>query len=116
MKSIVTLVAVLLFTSGSCLYAASLANEGRADAMDACSACHQVTVEQKRPQAVHDLDDWDVLASTFSEIAKRYSGRTVALRSAIIKPAHPMKEQQFDPAEVRTIMAYIRSLRHEKDF
>lgn len=89
---------------------------GRMLAVEACSACHKVTRQQRQPDAVTDPDSGDrVLAPPFTAIAKRYGSDTESLRAFIILPNHPMREQTFLETDLSDIVAYIRSLaRHPR--
>jgi mono/diheme cytochrome c family protein len=86
---------------------------GRDLAIDACSACHQVTQEQKSRPPVFDRDEQTyVPAPSFNAIAIKYFDRPSALRAFILAPAHPMREQNWDPADLAAVVAFIRSLKH----
>jgi mono/diheme cytochrome c family protein len=86
---------------------------GRALAIDACSACHQVTANQKpRPPAFNPEEYANVAAPAFSAISLKYAERPWALRRFILNPVHPMPEQNWDPADLTAVVAFIQSLRH----
>jgi cytochrome c551/c552 len=107
---VVVVVAVWLAGAGAGL-AANLAAEGRSLAIDGCSTCHQVTPAQKRPRPVFDLDQaMTISAPTFAEIARKYRGRSGALRRFILDPEHPMPEQDWDARDLRAIVVYIQGL------
>ena len=84
---------------------------GRALAIDACSACHQVTPDQKpRPPVFNPEEYANVSAPAFDRIAAKYSGRPWALRRFILNPVHPMPEQNWDPTDLTAVVAFIQSL------
>ncbi len=85
--------------------------EGRTLAIQACSACHQVTETQSPSRPVFNPDTLEhVAAPSFVEISRKYGKNTAALRAFIRTPAHPMREQQFLPRDLDLIVVYIRSL------
>ena len=85
--------------------------EGRTLAIQACSACHQVTETQSPSRPVFNPDTPEhVAAPSFVEISRKYGKNTAALRAFIRTPAHPMREQQFLPRDLDLIVVYIRSL------
>ena len=85
--------------------------EGRSIAIDGCSACRQVTPDQKPSAPVSNPDELTlVFAPTFAEIAKNHGTDEVYLRAAITTPQHPMREQRFLESDLNAIIAYIRSL------
>lgn len=93
--------------------AAQNVRAGRELAIDACSACHQVTPDQKpRPPVFNPEEYANVSAPAFSAIAVKYAGRPWALRHIILNPSHPMPEQNWDPADLTAVVAFIRSLGH----
>ena len=86
---------------------------GRELAIDACSACHQVMPNQKpRPPVFNPEEYANVSAPAFSAIAVKYAGRPWALRHVILNPVHPMPEQNWDPADLTAVIAFIQSLGH----
>lgn len=92
--------------------AAGNVGAGRALAVDACSACHQVTARQKTPPPVFNPEEGvDVAAPSFPVIAKKYARRPSALRHIILSPPHPMREQLWDRADLAAVVAFIQSLR-----
>ncbi|HWA88784.1 MAG TPA: cytochrome c [Rhizomicrobium sp.] len=85
--------------------------QGRLNAIDACSACHQVRPEQAPMPPVHDGNyDMDVSAPSFMEIARNHGTDIAYLRKHITEPEWPMREQMFEEQYLRDIIAYIRSL------
>ncbi len=91
--------------------AASPSENGRDLAIQGCSACHQVTADQKRPGPVFDPDQATTVAPpSFAEIASKYRGRESALRRFILDPKHPMPEQEWDGRDLRAVVVYIQSL------
>jgi mono/diheme cytochrome c family protein len=99
---------------GGTAFAANPGDEGRSLAIDGCSACHQVTPAQKRPQPVFDPDQaMAISAPTFAEIARKYRERPGRLRRFILDPKHPMPEQAWDAKDLRAIVAYIQGLSSE---
>jgi mono/diheme cytochrome c family protein len=86
---------------------------GRALAIDARSACHQVTADQKpRPPVFNPKEYANVAAPAFSAISLKYAERPWALRRFILNPVHPMPEQNWDPADLTAVVVFIQSLRH----
>jgi mono/diheme cytochrome c family protein len=93
--------------------AAQNVRAGRELAIDACSACHQVTPDQKPRLPVFNPDEYaHVVAPPFIAIAVKYSHRPWALRRFILAPVHPMPEQNWDPADLTAVIAFILSLEH----
>jgi hypothetical protein len=45
-------------------------------------------------------------------IARKYARRPAALRRFILNPVHPMPEQNWDPADLTAVVAFILSLGH----
>ena len=106
---------LLLLIGPGLALAANLVAEGRQDAVLECAACHRVTILQKPPAPVPDLDEGRaVTAPAFDVIARRYAGRPRALRAFIQAPRHPMHEQQFLSRDLTAIGRYIASLRDER--
>ena len=96
-------------------FASQLTDLGRDRAIESCSACHQVTKEQKRPAPVPNPDELEmVVTPSFASIAAAYRGKDRQLRAFIRKPQHPMKEQQFLDADLDAIVAYIHSLENTR--
>jgi cytochrome c551/c552 len=92
-------------------WAASPSENGRDLAIQGCSACHQVTSDQKRPRPVFDPDQaMSVVPPSFMEIAGKYRGRANGLRHFIRDPKHPMPEQEWDARDLRAVVGYIQSL------
>ena len=90
---------------------ANLISEGKIRAVEACSACHQVTAAQPRPAPVFDPDEnRRVAAPTFRQIAAKYGGEPRLLHKLITNPRHPMREQQFFEDDLSKIVAFIQSL------
>lgn len=87
--------------------------QGRLNAIDACSACHQVQASQAPRPPVHDGNyDMDVPAPSFMEIAKNHGTDIAYLRKHITEPEWPMREQQFEERYLKDIIAYIQSLQY----
>jgi mono/diheme cytochrome c family protein len=85
--------------------------EGRAIAIDACSACHQVTNRQKPPAPVPNPDELTLVAApSFAQIARDHGADEAYLRDAITAPKHPMREQEWRQDDLNAVIAYIRSL------
>ena len=105
----VYLVSILLLTSAA--QAASIVTQGRAFAIEACSACHQVRPGQAPPPPVHDANfDEDVVAPSFMEIARNHGADIEYLHKHITEPEWPMREQMMDDYYLYDIIAYIQSL------
>ncbi len=86
---------------------------GRRLAVEACSACHQVTAGQPRPTPVADPDTAEAVAAPpFTVIGGRFRHNAAGLRAFILAPNHPMREQRFVPRDLDDIVPYIRSLAH----
>ncbi|HSM96892.1 MAG TPA: c-type cytochrome [Rhizomicrobium sp.] len=95
--------------------ASPLTDLGRDRAIESCSACHQVTKDQKSPAPVPNPDQLEmVVAPSFAAMAAAYEGKDRQLRAFIRKPQHPMKEQQFLDADLDAIVAYIHSLNGQR--
>jgi mono/diheme cytochrome c family protein len=109
-----TFYAVLWIGAMACgAQAAQNIRAGRELAIDACSACHRVTPDQKpRPPVFNPEEYANVAAPAFSAIAEKYARRPLALRRFILNPVHPMPEQNWDPADLTAVVAFIQSLRH----
>src|SRR5450755_3549546 len=87
-----------------------IAAEGRTLAIQACSACHQVTETQPPRSAVLNPDSLEqVHAPSFVQISQKYGKNTKRLRAFILLPKHPMPEQKFLPHDLDAIVVYIRS-------
>lgn len=113
-RALVSSVAAALVAAAGCAAAApgDRVAEGAALARDACSACHQVSPQQKPPPAVYDPDQSaSVLAPSFMKIARDRRKSPAYLRHVITRPHYPMREQSFDPHDLDAIIAYILSLR-----
>jgi mono/diheme cytochrome c family protein len=97
------------FAAGSA-QAAQNERVGRELAIDACSACHQVTPGQQPRPPVFDPDEYvHVAAPPFTAIAAKYAQRPWALRRFILLPRHPMPEQNWDPADLTAVINFILS-------
>ena len=91
--------------------AAQNVRAGRELAIQACSACHQVTSDQKPRMPVFNPEEYaNVAAPPFRSVATKYSHRSLALRNFILNPVHPMPEQNWDPADLTAVVAFIQSL------
>ncbi|MEJ0028338.1 MAG: c-type cytochrome [Rhizomicrobium sp.] len=89
------------------------AARGRGLAIEACSACHQVTARQPRPAPVADPDTAEAVAApSFAAIGGKFRHDAAGLRAFILAPDHPMREQRFVPRDLDDIVAYIRALGH----
>jgi len=86
--------------------------QGRLNAAEACSACHQVRPEQPpRPPVHDDNEDMDVQPPSFMDIARAHGTDVDYLRKHIREPQWPMREQMMDEEYLNDIILYIRSLR-----
>jgi mono/diheme cytochrome c family protein len=104
-----TLVWITVTVTGA--QAAQNIRAGRELAIQACSACHQVTADQKpRPPVFNPEEYANVAAPTFVAVAAKYARRPWALRRFILNPVHPMPEQNWDPADLTSVVAFIQSL------
>ena len=103
----------ILTAAGSSL--AKGPDAGRTLAIEACSACHQVIPQQKRPGPVSEGEEgaWTE-APTFSEIANRCLSAS-ELKSRISNPHYPMREQILMPIDVDDLAIYIRTLAKRSD-
>jgi mono/diheme cytochrome c family protein len=92
--------------------------QGRLNAIEACSACHQVRSEQApRPPVHDDNEDMDVQPPSFMDIANAHGTDVAYLRKHIREPEWPMREQMMDDEYLNDIILYIGSLRtHPKNF
>jgi mono/diheme cytochrome c family protein len=109
------LICTLTWLMGAAVGAQAAQNvrAGRELAVQACSACHQVTSDQKPRMAVFNPDEYaNVAAPPFRKIAAKYARRPLALRQFILNPVHPMPEQNWDPADLTAVVTFIQSLRH----
>lgn len=103
--------AVAIAIASSAAARADSVKQGRLNAIDACSACHQVQASQTPRPPVHDGNyDMDVPAPSFMDIAKNHGTDITYLRKHITEPEWPMREQMFEEQYLRDIIAYIRSL------
>ena len=110
-------VATLLCLGGTALTGAALASPGMASpeagkalAIEACGACHQVIPTQKRPAPVANPDEGvPTQAPTFTAIAERCAPAD-QLRAKIANPHYPMREQALGALDLDSLAAYIRSL------
>jgi mono/diheme cytochrome c family protein len=88
---------------------------GKDRAIESCSACHQVTADQKLPAPVPNPDQLEMVAApSFASIAAAYEGKDRELRAFIKTPQHPMKEQQFLDSDLDAIIAYIHSVDNQR--
>jgi cytochrome c551/c552 len=102
---------VVLLMAPNLLAASALVDLGKDRAIESCSACHQVTRDQKVPAPVPNPEQLElVVAPSFASIAAAYEGKDAQLRAFIRRPQHPMKEQQFLDSDLDAIVAYIHSL------
>ncbi len=86
--------------------------QGKHNAIEACSACHQVQPKQPPPAPVRDNNyDMDVPAPSFMEIAAKHGTDVGYLRKHITEPEWPMREQDLDEGYLLDIIAYINSLK-----
>jgi hypothetical protein len=98
----------LILFGGVC--AAGPADDGRKLAIEACSACHQVFPQQKRPPPVSEGEEGArTEAPTFTEIAHRCLSPG-ELKSRIANPHYPMREQILMPIDLDDLAVYIQSL------
>ena len=111
MKRVLFYLSSFLLLANVAQAAPGIVAQGRAFAIEACSACHQVRPGQKPPPAVHDANfDEDVLAPSFMEIARTHGTNIEYLRKHITEPEWPMREQMMDDYYLYDIIAYIQSL------
>jgi mono/diheme cytochrome c family protein len=106
------LISALFWASfaASSAQAAQNVRAGRVLAIDACSACHQITPDQKPRPPVFNPDEYaHVTAPPFSAIAMKYNHRPWTLRRFILLPKHPMPEQNWDPADLTAVINFILS-------
>ena len=104
---------IVCFPAAASVAATASLSEGRDMAMGACSACHQVTPDQKPPSPPFDpVEAVNVAAPDFGAIAWKYANRPVALRRRILEPRHPMPEMDWDAQGLNNVIAYIRSARN----
>ena len=95
--------------------ASPLVDLGKDRAVESCSACHQVTADQKLPALVPNPDQLEMVAApSFASIAAAYEGKDRELCAFIRAPQHPMKEQQFLDYDLDAIVAYIHSVDHQR--
>jgi mono/diheme cytochrome c family protein len=84
---------------------------GERIAVEACSACHQVTARQVLPPPVPDPDEaTSVPAPSFFDLATMDAE---TLRARIKMPPHPMREQDWNDGDLNDVVTYIRSLHRE---
>jgi len=104
--------AFALVANGAAAGPAGQIVEGAAMAHDACSACHQVSPDQKPPAPVFDQDqEIGIRAPSFMKIARDRRKDFAYLSRVIGEPHYPMREQMLDPEDRNAIIAYILSLR-----
>jgi mono/diheme cytochrome c family protein len=78
----------------------------------ACSACHQVRAGQPEPAPIYDPDRrMMVQAPSFMTIARERGDDAAWLRSVIMLPHYPMREQAISETDLDALIAYMRSLR-----
>jgi len=109
------IVSALAFSAmaGACL--ASPVDDGRELAIEACSACHQVAPQQKRPAPVSEGEEGaHTQAPTFMDISRRCLS-SAELKDRITNPHYPMREQLLLPIDVDELANYIRSLSTHPD-
>jgi len=113
MRYIGMMMASLVFvTSGAGARVITQVEQGRLNAIEACSACHQVRPEQPVKPPVHDDNyDMDVQPPSFMDIAKTHGTDVAYLRKHITEPEWPMREQWLDEEYLRDIILYIQSLK-----
>lgn len=88
---------------------------GETIATEACSSCHQVKRDQAIPPPVPNPDAaTQVPAPSFLDIAARDHGAD-QLRALILNPPHPMREQHWNEADLKAVIAYIQSLDQNPD-
>ena len=86
------------------------ATDGKALAMEACSACHQVGPGQAKPPPTANPDEGSkVQAPSFVEIAGRCEAAG-DLQAKIANPHYPMRTQVLTAIDAQAIARYIRSL------
>jgi len=101
-----------IITTGACARVITQVEQGRLNAIEACSACHQIRPEQPPKPPVHDDNyDMDVQPPSFMEIAKTHGTDVAYLRKHITEPEWPMREQWLDEEYLRDIILYIQSLK-----
>ena len=87
-------------------------SEGASLARDACSACHQVSPDQKPPPPViEEKPETGIPAPSFMKIARDRRNTAARLRKVLAAPHYPMREQKLDREDEDAIISYIRSLR-----
>lgn len=117
-RNVRALAAAALLTasaSGSAMADGSAA-DGAALAAEYCSACHRTRADQPPPPPVmmeESTSQEAVQAPSFREIAGGPGRDAIYLRAIIEAPHAPMREQQFIPAELDAIIAYLLSLKDE---
>jgi mono/diheme cytochrome c family protein len=81
----------------------------------ACSACHQVRAGQPEPAPIYDPDRrMMVQAPSFMTIARERGDDAAWLRSVIMLPHYPMREQAISETDLDALIAYIQSLRESR--
>jgi mono/diheme cytochrome c family protein len=114
-KILALTVATALWIQGGVGQAWASIESGRALAIDACSACHQVVSTQKKPPPVADGNEGArVGAPTFTQIADKCLPSD-QLRAKIASPHYPMREQMLGDIDLDALSAYIRSLKPARD-
>jgi mono/diheme cytochrome c family protein len=108
-------VVIVVAAAGSALAAGNIA-QGRAKAIQYCSACHRVTSSQVQPPAVYDRDAGQhIVAPTFAAIGQKYANNEAGIRAFVHLPQYPMPEQELSPTDLEDLSAYIASLRSPKN-
>jgi mono/diheme cytochrome c family protein len=112
----VTIAAALVAATAAQSKVISRVEQGRLNAIEACSACHQVRPEQPPRPPVHDDNfDMDVQPPSFMAIAASHGTDVEYLRKHIRQPEWPMREQWLDEEYLRDIILYIQSLKAHPD-
>lgn len=94
-------VALWLLILSSNAQAGGVAAKGEALARRVCAECHMVASDQAKANA-------DV--PSFMSIAKKYQGKSDALRAFLIEPHQPMPDLSLNRQEILDLMAYIDGL------
>ena len=111
-RTTIVLAAALSFATVAHGRVITKVEQGRLNAMEACSACHQVRPEQlPRPPVHDDNEDMDVQPPSFMDIANAHGTDIEYLRKHISEPDWPMRGQMMDDEYLNDIILYIGSLR-----
>jgi cytochrome c551/c552 len=81
--------------------AGGVASSGEALARRVCAECHIVANDQAKA---------NVDVPSFMSIAKKYQGKSDALRAFLIEPHQPMPDLSLKRQQILDLMAYIESL------